>query len=141
MSSKNIIASIVVLIALVGGVIILTRPAGQNPVSQSSATSTVNNPVPSSKPRSTPNPKPVPHPSAKTFSITEVASHNSASSCWTAISGRVYDLTSWIGEHPGGAQAILSLCGIDGTQAFNNQHGGQARPAQELASFYIGDLR
>ncbi|MEI7709620.1 MAG: cytochrome b5 domain-containing protein [bacterium] len=43
--------------------------------------------------------------------------------------------------HPGGSQAILYLCGIDGTKAFNDQHGGQARPERELASFVIGKLK
>jgi hypothetical protein len=36
--------------------------------------------------------------------------------------------------------AILSLCGKDGTVAFNAQHGGQGRPETELASFKIGTL-
>ncbi|MGC9605149.1 MAG: cytochrome b5-like heme/steroid binding domain-containing protein [Minisyncoccia bacterium] len=74
------------------------------------------------------------------YTMADVAKHNSASSCWTAINSKVYDLTNWIGQHPGGQQAILSICGIDGSAAFNNQHGGQSRPANELAAFYIGDL-
>jgi cytochrome b involved in lipid metabolism len=72
--------------------------------------------------------------------MTDVAKHNSSSSCWTAINGKVYDVTDWINQHPGGQQAILSICGIDGSAAFNNQHGGQSRPANELAASYIGDL-
>ena len=66
--------------------------------------------------------------------------HKDATSCWTAINGKVYDVTSWINQHPGGRDAILSLCGTDGSAAFNGQHGGQARPAQELATFNIGIL-
>ena len=75
------------------------------------------------------------------YTLSTVANHNSATSCWTTIGGNVYNLTSWINQHPGGRQAILSLCGKDGTQAFNNQHGGQARPATELKSFLIGTLQ
>lgn len=74
------------------------------------------------------------------ITMATVMQHNSASSCYTAINGSVYDVTSWINQHPGGAQAILSLCGTDGSAAFNAQHGGQARPANELASFKIGAL-
>jgi cytochrome b involved in lipid metabolism len=77
---------------------------------------------------------------ATSFTLAQVATHHSASSCWSAINGKVYNLTSWISQHPGGTGAILSLCGIDGSAAFNGQHGGQARPASELASFYIGTL-
>ncbi len=78
--------------------------------------------------------------SASTYTMADVAKHNSQASCWTTISGGVYDVTSWINQHPGGPEAILSLCGADGSAAFNGQHGGQRRPEQELASFKIGTL-
>ncbi|MGC9602749.1 MAG: cytochrome b5-like heme/steroid binding domain-containing protein [Minisyncoccia bacterium] len=77
---------------------------------------------------------------ATSFTLAEIAAHNNASSCWSAINGKVYDLTSWINQHPGGPGHILSICGIDGSAAFNAQHSGQARPASELANFYIGTL-
>jgi cytochrome b involved in lipid metabolism len=83
-----------------------------------------------------------PTPSASTiYTMADVQKHNSGASCWTAIDGNVYDVTSWITQHPGGEAPILSLCGIDGSAAFNNQHGGQGRPAAELASFIIGTLK
>ena len=75
------------------------------------------------------------------YTLADVAIHNYATSCWTAISGKVYNLTSWINQHPGGKQAIISLCGKDGTEAFNAQHGGQARPEQELKNFLVGTLK
>ena len=78
---------------------------------------------------------------ATTYTLADISAHNTALSCWSAINGKAYDLTSWINQHPGGSQAILSICGIDGSAAFNAQHGGQSRPEQELASFYIGDLK
>ncbi len=74
------------------------------------------------------------------YTAAQVAAHASAQSCWTSINGNVYDLTSWINQHPGGSEAILSLCGTDGTKAFMQQHGGQGRPEQELATFKIGAL-
>jgi len=72
--------------------------------------------------------------------MAKVAQHNSASSCWTAINGNVYDLTNWIDQHPGGQGPILSLCGTDGSAAFNGQHGGQRRPESELSNFLLGPL-
>lgn len=72
--------------------------------------------------------------------MAEVSAHASIESCWTAIEGSVYDLTSWINEHPGGRSAIIRLCGTDGTDEFNRQHGGEARPERELATFRIGAL-
>lgn len=78
--------------------------------------------------------------SVASFTMAQVKQHASASSCWTAIDGKVYDLTSWINQHPGGPARILSLCGTDGTAAFHAQHGTQTRPNSVLAGFYIGKL-
>lgn len=72
------------------------------------------------------------------YTFAQVVTHSSYSSCWTIIQNNVYDLTSWINQHPGGRQAILNLCGKDGTVAFVKQHGGQARPQNELKNFLIG---
>lgn len=69
-----------------------------------------------------------------------VAEHNTRTSCWTSINGNVYDLTSWIPKHPGGEQAILQLCGIDGSEKFNRKHGGGQSQATILAGFKIGVL-
>ncbi len=76
-----------------------------------------------------------------TYTAAQVAMHANASSCWTSINGGVYDVTTWINQHPGGTAPILSLCGHDGSAAFNAPHGGQSRPASELASFKIGTLQ
>jgi uncharacterized membrane protein len=77
---------------------------------------------------------------AGSYTMADVAKHASASSCWTAINGKVYNVTDWIGQHPGGQRAILGLCGKDGSAAFNGQHGGERRPASELKQFLIGTL-
>jgi cytochrome b involved in lipid metabolism len=77
----------------------------------------------------------------KTYTLADIKLHNTRTSCWTAVNGSVYDVTSWISQHPGGSSAILGMCGIDGSSAFNGQHGGQSRPASELASFKIGTLK
>jgi cytochrome b involved in lipid metabolism len=78
--------------------------------------------------------------SNESISTASVASHKDATSCWSSINGNVYDLTSWIPEHPGGPQAILQLCGTDGTAKFNGMHGGGAMQEQILAGFKIGIL-
>lgn len=75
-----------------------------------------------------------------TYTMTQVSTHNSALSCWSAISGTVYDLTAWVGKHPGGKEAIQKLCGKDGTALFEGQHGGMEKQAAMLATFKIGTL-
>ena len=77
---------------------------------------------------------------ASTYTVADVAKHPSAASCWTTISGTVYDLTAWVGQHPGGEGAILSICGKDGTTLFMGQHGNSSRVKNILAKFTIGTL-
>ena len=75
------------------------------------------------------------------YTLAQVATHSGSASCWTTITGNVYDLTTWIGQHPGGEGAILSICGKDGTTAFMGQHGDNSRANATLATFKIGILK
>ncbi|TRZ54509.1 MAG: cytochrome b5 domain-containing protein [Streptomycetaceae bacterium] len=75
----------------------------------------------------------------KTISRSEVASHNKESDCWTYVDSKVYDLTSWLPQHPGGAAIMLSMCGGDGAAAFRDHHKTEQDNA--LVTYYIGDLR
>ncbi len=74
------------------------------------------------------------------YTLVDVATHNSATSCWSAINGSVYDLTGWVNSHPGGKAAILMICGKDGSPLFDAQHGKDRKPATILAKFKIGTL-
>jgi cytochrome b involved in lipid metabolism len=76
----------------------------------------------------------------KTFTMAEVSTHSTKDSCYSAVRGTVYDLTSWIYKHPGGANNILKICGKDGTSAFTGKHEGEPKPEQILAGFEIGTL-
>lgn len=75
-----------------------------------------------------------------TYTMAQVAQHNNATSCYSVISGSVYDLTMWVNLHPGGRQAILSICGVDGTAPFMAQHHGAPRQMTILARYKIGVL-
>lgn len=91
-------------------------------------------------PTATTTPSATPSPTATSFSLADVQEHATPTSCWVAIGSRVYDLTAWINQHPGGAARIEQLCGTDGSDAFRSQHSGQAEPAATLAVFEIGEL-
>ena len=41
---------------------------------------------------------------------------------WAAIHGAVYDLTSFVEEHPGGPESIVAIGGKDGTASFDSVH-------------------
>jgi cytochrome b involved in lipid metabolism len=73
--------------------------------------------------------------------LAEVKKNNNDKNCWTIVDENVYNLTSWINSHPGGSNAILSLCGVDGTSAFKAQHTGRAGPIGQLDSYKIGKLK
>lgn len=88
-----------------------------------------------------PAPAPTTAPTVKTYTMAEVQKANNGSNCWSVISGKVYDLTSFTPGHPGGEPAILSLCGKDGTSGFMAQHGGQRKPESVLGKFYLGNLK
>jgi cytochrome b involved in lipid metabolism len=79
-------------------------------------------------------------PVASGNTMERVKANNTVSSCWTVISGSVYDLTKWIGSHPGGSGAIASLCGTDGTSEFNAMHRNQSKPEARLAGYLLGPL-
>jgi len=74
------------------------------------------------------------------YTMAQVSANKSAAKCWSVINGDVYDLTKWISSHPGGAGAILSLCGTDGTQDFIAMHRGQGRPISVLGNYLLGPL-
>ena len=66
-------------------------------------------------------PTPAPRASRK-ISLSEVGSHNTSPDCWTVIDGKVYDLSRYAEDHPGGAPAIRHSCGKDSTARFLVAH-------------------
>ena len=78
---------------------------------------------------------------ATSYTAKDVAKHASAKSCWSSINGSVYDLTTWVNRHPGGARVIQAICGKDGSKAFNGKHRGAGKPAAQLKQYRIGALK
>ena len=95
--------------------------------------------TPSAKPSSTPTTSGTPV-AVGSLTAAAVAQHNSATDCWSIVSGNVYDLTKWVGLHPGGASVIRSMCGIDATAAYTGKHGNGANAARNLAFYKLGAL-
>ncbi|RDW57664.1 hypothetical protein BP5796_12465 [Coleophoma crateriformis] len=53
---------------------------------------------------------------------TEVQKHNSSSDCWIVVHSKVYDVTDFLTEHPGGSAIILKYAGADATSAYDSVH-------------------
>ena len=51
-----------------------------------------------------------------------MAKHNTADDCWCIISGKVYDLTDFAPEHPGGSAIVTELAGKVATEDFLHAH-------------------
>lgn len=80
----------------------------------------------------------------------EVALHNKQSDCWMLISGKVYNITSYFGSHPGGSGVMAATCGTDATSAYmtkdpyatssrtRSAHSSNAKNL--LNDYYIGDF-
>ena len=45
------------------------------------------------------------------YTMAEVAKHNTDKDCWLAIHGKVYDVTKFLDEHPGGEEVMLDDAG------------------------------
>jgi hypothetical protein len=97
-------------------------------------------PTPTPTVIATPTPTVSATPTPAGYTMAQVRANNTAKSCWTAIDGYVYNLTSWINSHPGGSGAILFLCGTDGSNAFKAQHENQTKPAIRLDGYRLGPL-
>lgn len=78
------------------------------------------------------------------YSEEMVAAHNTTSDCWAIINGKVYDLTNWEDQHPGGKEAILRNCGKDLSSLSGTHPGGDfSSPELQgiLSQFYKGDIQ
>lgn len=78
------------------------------------------------------------------YSLEEVAKHSQSNDCWIIIDKKVYDVTSFIENHPGG-KVIIKECGKDATELFEKREMGSGTPHSQrarnlLEKFYIGDL-
>lgn len=79
----------------------------------------------------------------KEYSVEEVAQHNTDSDCWLILGEDerlVYDITSFLDEHPGGPQIILDVAGQDANDDFEDiGHSTDAR--NMLESYLVGKIK
>jgi cytochrome b involved in lipid metabolism len=74
------------------------------------------------------------------YTMVDIQNRNTLDNCWTVVRGQVYNLTDFISKHPGGADAVSQLCGVDGTDKFVGQHGGSRLQESTLEDYKLGDL-
>ncbi|KAF7400972.1 hypothetical protein HZH66_006156 [Vespula vulgaris] len=75
----------------------------------------------------------------KYYTRAEVAKYNTATNSWIIIHDKVYDVTKFLKQHPGGEEVILEHAGRDGTEPFEDiGHSSDAREMME--PYKIGEL-
>ncbi|KAM7406125.1 hypothetical protein PAMP_000524 [Pampus punctatissimus] len=75
----------------------------------------------------------------KYYTLEEIRVHNMNSDTWLIIHDKVYDITSFLEEHPGGEEVLLEQGGADATESFEDV--GHSTDAREmLQQYYIGEL-
>lgn len=47
------------------------------------------------------------------FTRQDVSGHKKLDDCWIVIHGEVYNVTSWLKRHPGGARLLIHYAGED----------------------------
>ncbi|WWC87524.1 uncharacterized protein L201_002414 [Kwoniella dendrophila CBS 6074] len=75
-----------------------------------------------------------------TYSLEQLKEHGTRESLWMLLHDKVYDVTAFIDEHPGGDEVMIEEAGRDATEAFEDVgHSDEARdmlPKMLLGDFY-----
>ena len=50
---------------------------------------------------------------SKVFRFSDLEKHTSENDCWILIDGNVYDVTSYLPDHPGGGSMLVNASGED----------------------------
>lgn len=77
------------------------------------------------------------------YTLTEVAEHDSLDDCWMAIEGNVYDFTGYIERHPTPPAVFEPWCGKEATEGMRTKGYGRdhSERAWTMAEQYrIGNL-
>ncbi|XP_005929612.1 cytochrome b5 isoform X1 [Simochromis diagramma] len=75
----------------------------------------------------------------KCYTLEDVRVHNMSNDTWLIIHDKVYDISSFLEEHPGGEEVLLEQAGADATESFEDVgHSSDAR--EMLQQYYIGEL-
>ncbi|XP_048364170.1 cytochrome b5 [Sphaerodactylus townsendi] len=73
------------------------------------------------------------------YTLEEIQKNNHSQSTWIILHRRVYDLTKFLEEHPGGEEVLREQAGGDATENFEDVgHSTDARTLSD--TFIIGEL-
>uniref|UniRef100_A0A182PNC3 Cytochrome b5 heme-binding domain-containing protein n=1 Tax=Anopheles epiroticus TaxID=199890 RepID=A0A182PNC3_9DIPT len=75
----------------------------------------------------------------KQYSLAQVAEHNKPTDVWMVIHDKVYDVTKFLAEHPGGEEVLIEYAGKEATAEFDDVgHSSDAK--EQMKQFLVGEL-
>ena len=76
------------------------------------------------------------------FTSLDVATHARSTDCWVSRAGKVYDVTPFLADHPGGDDLILRYAGKDmgDAMADKSEHDHSESAYEMLEEYVIGRL-
>jgi len=77
---------------------------------------------------------------SETFTYTEVATHRNQNDYYMVIHEKIYDVSTFINDHPGGEEVLKDVAGGDATEAFEDV-GHSPDALSILATLRIGLLK
>ncbi|KAG4940118.1 hypothetical protein AAZX31_16G019600 [Glycine max] len=75
----------------------------------------------------------------KTFTFEEVAKHNHRKDCWIIVKGKVYDVTPFLDDHPGGDEVLVTATEKDATTDFEDI-GHSDSATQMMEKYFVGEV-
>ncbi|CCH46478.1 putative nitrate reductase [NADH] [Wickerhamomyces ciferrii] len=79
-------------------------------------------------------------PTKNYYTLSEIATHDSNNDLWMIIHGKIYDVTSIIDEHPGGAEVLFECGGIDASEPFDDV-GHSQDSVRMLKPLFVGYVK
>ena len=79
---------------------------------------------------------------SRIYTEEDLAAHKSPTSCWISRGGKVYDVTTFLADHPGGEELILDHAGqaVDEVMANPDEHDHSDSAYEILGEYVIGRL-
>ncbi|KAN0022913.1 hypothetical protein ACTFIU_005654 [Dictyostelium citrinum] len=75
--------------------------------------------------------------SDKQYTMEEVSKHDKVDDLWMVIDQKVYDVTSFVNDHPGGGDYLIQNAGKEATNEFLDV-GHTQKAVDMLKDYYIG---
>eukprot|EP00525_Craspedostauros_australis_P009718 CAMPEP_0198112426 /NCGR_PEP_ID=MMETSP1442-20131203/4282_1 /TAXON_ID= /ORGANISM="Craspedostauros australis, Strain CCMP3328" /LENGTH=130 /DNA_ID=CAMNT_0043769189 /DNA_START=117 /DNA_END=509 /DNA_ORIENTATION=+ len=82
----------------------------------------------------------------KEYTLEEISGHTTEADCWLIIGNatnggpKVYNVSKYLDDHPGGAEVLLDVAGKDADEFFEDiGHSKEAR--EELSKYLVGKVK